>query len=243
VEDTGFQPQGQKTELGWGGWARDGLLVGLADSYVVQEADRGTSITYAVAFERTWDVCFEKMVGVALSPPVMVEEESSPAPSSSPSAQGDNQAGPGYSGDAGGPALLPPPPTPAPTPSSSTASAGSTAGGASSSPSTLVPQASVPEEPVDVAVSARAVKAKVKAGVKARVRVAVTAGASVPVGTLVISWGGTAKTVQITASAKGRATIALPRLPKGRHAIDVAFFDTTGAFEAAAAKRFPITVR
>jgi hypothetical protein len=96
---------------------------------------------------------------------------------------------------------------------------------------------------VDVAVHARAVKARVKAGSKAKVRVSVTSAALVPVGTVVVSWGGTAKTVRIAASAKGRATIALPRLPKGRHAIEVAFFDTTGAFEAAAAKRFPITVR
>jgi hypothetical protein len=217
------------------------LVVSFDDSYVVTEADRGARINYAVAFEHTWEVCFDPIIGVGLSPPVMVEEKASPTPSSSPSAQSTANAGRSGEGEAPVPAQSPsalPSPSPSPpAPPTETPPAG---GGGSIG---VTPPADAPVGPADVAVSARAVKAKVKAGVKPKVRVAIAADAAVPVGTVVVSWGGTAKTVKITPSAKGKATVTLPRLSKGRHAIDVAFFDTTGAFEAAAAKRFPITVR
>ena len=74
-----------------------------------------------------------------------------------------------------------------------------------------------------VTASAKSVKAKKRATVKVKVKVA---GLAKPAGTVTVKYGKRSTKVKLKASAKGKVSVKLPKLKKGRYSIKVSFKPT-----------------
>jgi hypothetical protein len=83
---------------------------------------------------------------------------------------------------------------------------------------------------------------KARAGsVRFRVKVSV-AGTNSPVGKLRVTWKGGKRTVRLTKADHGRASVALPNLPKGSHSITIKYVASSGSVRSSAAKPFRVKV-